>query len=78
MSPNNFFIKLFHIYKNLEIHQLNIIKIVKKDYKRNLVKDIKVFVKKKKEKKQQMVMNDTKIYQKIKKSLLSIEKNNIK
>ena len=52
MSPNIFFIKLFHIYKNLKIHQLNITKIIKKDYKRNLVKDIKGFVKEKKEKKE--------------------------
>ena len=35
------------------IHQLNIIKIIKKDYKKNLVKDIKVFLKKKKKNKQQ-------------------------
>ena len=40
-----------------------------------LVKDIKVFLKKKKKESNNMVMNDTKTYQKMKnKSLLSIEK----
>ena len=43
--------------------------------KERLVKDIKVFLKKKKKKSNNMVVNDTKIYQKMKnKSLLSIEK----
>ena len=41
-----------------------------------LVKDIKVFLEKKKKKSNKMVMNNTRIYQKIEnKSLLSIEKN---
>ena len=39
--------------KCLKIYQLNIIKKVKKDYKRKLVKDIKVCLKKKKKKKRQ-------------------------
>ena len=39
------------------------------------MKDIKVFIKKKKKKKDNIVMNDLKIYQKMKnRSLLSIEK----
>ena len=43
------------------------------------MKDIEVFLKKKKKKRKNMVMKYTKIYQKIKnKSLLSIEKNIIK
>ena len=33
-------------------HQLNIVKIIKKDYKRKLVKDIKVLLKETKKKKQ--------------------------
>ena len=41
-----------------------------------LVKDIKVFLKKKMMKSNNMVVNDTKVYQKMKsKSLLGIEKN---
>ena len=53
----------FTYIKCLKIHQLNIIKILKKDYKNNPVKDIKVFLKKKKT--DNKVVNDTKIYQKI-------------
>ena len=37
-----------HIYKCLKIHQLNIVKMIKNDYKKIIVKDIKVFLKKKK------------------------------
>ena len=40
-----------HIQKCLKIHQLNIIKITKKDYKKRFVKDTKVLQKRKKEKK---------------------------
>ena len=41
-----------------------------------VVKDIKVFLKKKQKKSDKMVMKDTKIYQKMKnKSWLSVEKN---
>ena len=75
------FIIYFYIYeKCLKIHQLNIIEIIKKNYKiKKLVKDIKAFLKKKKKKSNKMVVNDTKIFQKIKsKSLFSIEKNIIK
>ena len=43
------------------IHQLNIIKIIKKDYKK-LVKDIKVFLKESKNKSDYMAENDKKTY----------------
>ena len=47
-----------------------------KDYKKKLMKDIKIFLKKKKKNSNNMVMNVTKISQKAKnKSLLTIEKN---
>ena len=56
----------------------NVTQLIKKDYKRKLVKDIKVFLKEKKKKWGNMVVNNTKIYQKMKnKSLLSVEKNTI-
>ena len=55
---------------------------MKKDYKKRkekLSKDIKVFLMKQKRKSSNMVVNHTKIYQKLKnKSWLSIEKNIIK
>ena len=48
MFSSNFFINFyFRTQKCLKIHQLNVIKIIKKDSKKNLVKDIKVFLKKK-------------------------------
>ena len=75
------FIIYFYIYKKcLKIHQLNVVEIIKKDYKiKKLVKDIKVFLKKKKKKSNKMVVKDTKISQKIKnKSLFNVEKNIIK
>ena len=51
----------------------------KERLQKNLVKDIKVFLKKKKKESNNMVMSDTKIYQKMKnKCFLSIEKNIIK
>ena len=57
-------------------YQLNSIKIIKKKYKIKLVKDIKVFLKKKKKKSNNIFLNDTKIYQKMKnKRVFSIEKN---
>ena len=66
MSFNNCFYKIFYIY----------IKIIKKDFKKKLVKDIKVFLKKKKKKSNNMIMNNENIYQEMKnKSLLSIEEN---
>ena len=53
--------------------------MMKEDYRKKLVKDIKVCLKKKKNKSNNIVMNDTKIYQKMKnKSLLSMEKNIMK
>ena len=46
---------------------------------KKLVKYLKVYLNKKKKKSDNMVMTDTKIYQKMKnKSMLSIEKNTIK
>ena len=51
----------------------------KERLQKKLVKDTKVFLKKKKKKCNNMVMNDTQIYQKVKnKSLMSIEKYIIK
>ena len=51
----------------------------KERLQKKLVKDFKVFLKKKKKKSNDMVVNDTKIYQKIKnKSWMSIEKSIIK
>ena len=48
----------------------------KERLQKKLVKDIEIFLKKKKKKSNNMVMNVTKIFQKIKnKSFLSIEKN---
>ena len=53
--------------------------MMKEDYRKKLVKDIKVCLKKKKNKSNNIVMNNTKIYQKMKnKSLLSMEKNIMK
>ena len=58
-----------------KIYQLNIIKRIKRNYKEKLVKDIKIFPRRKKEKSNNMVVNNTKIYQKMKnKNLLIIEK----
>ena len=72
----NFFI---YIQKCLKLYQLNFIKKIKKDYKKNLVKDIKKRKRRKKEEKNKInniVMDITKIPQKMKnKTLLSIEKN---
>ena len=49
---------------------------IKKDCKKKLVKDIKIFLKKKNKKSNNMVVNITKISQRRKnESLLSIEKN---
>ena len=51
----------------------------KERLQKKLVKDIKIFLKKKKKKRNNMAINVTKISQKLKnKSLLSIEKNIIK
>ena len=52
---------------------------IKKDYKKQLTKDVKIFLKNKKKKSENIVVNVTKISQKMKnKSLLSIENNIIK
>ena len=53
----------------------NIIKKIKKDYKKKkLVKDIKIFLRKKKKKSNNMVVKVTKVSEKMKnKSLVSIE-----
>ena len=69
--------KLFsHIQKCLNIHQLNIIKITKKDYKKARERHQSLSKEKKKKQNDNMVMKDTKISQKIKsKSWLSIEEN---
>ena len=61
-------------YSSAKFYQNNEERLQKK-----LVTDIKVFLRKKKKKSNNMVLNDTKLYQKMKnKSLLSIEKNIIK
>ena len=59
------------------MYQYNIIKKIKKDYKKKkLVKNIKTFLKKKKKKTDNVVVNVAKIFQKMKnKSLFHIEKN---
>ena len=61
------------------MHQLNIIKKIKKGYKKRLVKDVKIFLKAEEKKNNNMMVNIIKISQKMKKkSWLSIEKNIIK
>ena len=61
-------------YSSAKFYQNNEERLQKK-----LMTDIKVFLRKKKKKSNNMVLNDTKLYQKMKnKSLLSIEKNIIK
>ena len=57
--------------------QLNIIKIIKKDCKEKLVKDIKGFLKNKKKKSNNIVVNDGKTYEK-NKNLVEYKKNIIK
>ena len=59
--------------KNLSEYCLNIIKEIRKDYKKKLVKELS---KEEKEKNNNMVVNVTKISQKMKKiNWLSIERN---
>ena len=66
---------MFIYIKSLKIYQLNIIKNIKGDYRKKLVKVFKIFLKKKKKKSKNMVVNITKISQKMKnKSLLGIGK----
>ena len=50
--------------KCLKINLLNIIKTIKEE--KNLLKDTKVFLKNNNKKRHNMVMNDTKVYQKMK------------
>ena len=50
--------------------QVNLMKKIKKGYKRTLVKDINIFLKKKKKKSNIMVVNITKISNKMKKNKL--------
>ena len=79
ISSDNFFVSFFTYTKMSKDSSAKFIKIIKKDYKKKLAKDIIVFVKKKKKKSDNIEMNDTKIYQKMKnKNLLSIEKKIIK
>ena len=61
-----------------DLSLLNIIKKIKKDCKNKLVKDVKIFLKKKKKKSNNVDMNVTKISQKVKTiKWLNIEKDNI-
>ena len=71
------YIFLFFIYicktviiKN--IYQLNIIKKITNDWEKKLVKDMKIFLKKKRKKSDNMAVNVTKIYQEIKTKALRI------
>ena len=58
-----------------DLSLLNIIKKIKKDCKNKLVKDVKIFLKKKKKKSNNVDMNVTKISQKVKTiKWLNIEK----
>ena len=67
----------FHV-KQCNMGKYYQVNIIKKMKKKKFVKNIKIFLKKKKKKSDNMAMNDTKISQKMKnKSLLSIEKNTV-
>ena len=69
----------FYIYKISEDSAAKYYQNNKERLQKKLVKDIKVFLRKKKKKSNNAVVNYTKISQKMKnKSLLSIEKNIIK
>ena len=75
MSSNYFFMIFFLTYIKISKDSSAKDYLNNKERQKKLVKDIKVFLKKKKKKSDNMVMNDTKISQKMKnKSLLSIEK----
>ena len=79
MSSNKFFIIFFTYIKVSKNSSAKYYQGNKERLKKKLVKDIKIFPRKKKEKSKNMVVNYTKIYQKMKnKSLLSIEKTIIK
>ena len=65
-----------YIQKGLNIHKLNITKIIKKDYKKKFAK---LFQRRKRKKSNIMVINGTKVSWKMKsKSGLSIKKDIIK
>ena len=65
-----------NVQKCLKICELNIIKKIKKDNKKKLPKNIKIFLKEKKRKNDNMVVNVVKISQMMKnKDLLSKEEN---
>ena len=49
-----------------KVHQLNNMKIINEGFKEKLKKDCKVFLKKEKKQNDNMVANNTKIYQKMK------------
>ena len=80
-SSNKFIFYIFYFFfsytkKCLKFYQLNIIKKIKKDYRKKLVRNIKILLKKNKKKGNNMVEKVTKTSQKMKnKNLLSIEKN---
>ena len=79
MSSNNFCVTFFKHIKMSKDSPAKYYQNNKKRIEKKLSEDIKDFLKKKKKKSNNMVMNDTKIYHKIKnKNLLSIEKNIIK
>ena len=78
LSFNHFFIIFFFTYiKKAKESSAKYYQNDKEKLQKKLVKGIKVFLKKKKEKCNNVV-NDTKINQKMKKSLLSMDKNIIK
>ena len=72
----NFFIIFFIYIKLFKILSAKYDQENKERLQKNLVKDIRIFLKKKKDKNNSMVVNVTKISQKTKsKILLSVEKN---
>ena len=76
MSFNNIFTIFFYIYKVVSKDpSAKYYPSSKERLQKKLVKDIQVFLKKKKKKSDNVIVNDTKIYQKMKsKSLLSKKK----
>ena len=77
--PSNNFLQFFLHIKMSKDSLAKYYQNKKERLQRKLVKNIEVFLKKKKKKGDNMIMNDTKIYQEMKnKSLLSIEKKIIK
>ena len=83
-SSNKFFCNVFIDFFIIFFIYIKLFKILSAKYdqenkgrlQKNLVKDIKIFLKKKKNKNNSMVVNVTKISQKMKnKILLSVEKN---